>query len=149
MAMYGPRCTAQRRSAIAPGTGEIGFKNLQAAAGKPRAAVLAFAARPETEHHVVSRLKIGDRLPYCLYDASAFVPQYHRQRHRINLVSANQVGMTHARTYDSYQQFIGAGFGQLQIFYLKLAVGLIRYCCFDFHIAKFSLENGQPTGVNL
>jgi len=68
-----------------------------------------------------------------LFDhARAFMPQYHRQRHFVELIARDHIGMAHSRRYDTDAHFIRSRFILRQLFNLKRPAFLADNGCLDF-----------------
>ena len=55
---------------------------------------------------MVSRLNFRYLSPDLFHDPGAFVPKNARERHRIVLIAANEIGMTDAGSNDAHDHFI-------------------------------------------
>ena len=64
--------------------------------------------------------------------ARAFMPQYHWQRHFVELIARNHIGMAHSRRYHADAHFIGSRIILHQIFNLKRPAFLTDDGCLDF-----------------
>ena len=87
----------------------------------------AAAAGHESQHDMIARPHLDDIGADFFDDACAFVAEYDRLRHRVDLIAHNHVGMAHAGGNDTHQNFIGARLLQLQFLERKGSALLAHY----------------------
>lgn len=97
---------AHGMAALLIGTAEIASEKFDTISRPARYTLLADAAMPVAEHHMVARLQSPHFRAHGLHNAGAFVPQHGRQGHGVILVAHNQIGVAHAGGHDFHQHFI-------------------------------------------
>ena len=97
---------AHGMAALLIGAAEIASEKFDTISRPARHTLLADAAMPVAEHHMVARLQSPHFGTHGFHNAGAFVPQHGRQGHGVILVAHNQIGVAHAGGHDFHQHFI-------------------------------------------